>query len=296
MRILLFGADGQVGREVRARAHGDDELVAIGRGDADLMNAGAAREQIARVRPKAIINAAAYTNVDGAENDLAAADRINAGAVKEMALAAKDYGAAFVHISTDYVFDGASGAPLKETSPAGPLNAYGRSKLNGETLALAANPLSVILRTSWVYSAYGKNFLKTMLRLSSERETLTIVDDQVGGPTPASAIAEAALTIATAKSNGATRKEVMGGVYHFQGAPAVSWAGFAQAIFDAAGADVKITKIPTSAFETPAKRPLYTVLDCSRILRDFGIEQPDWRAGLPDLIGALQETSERIVT
>ena len=282
MRILLFGANGQVGREIEA-LNDVHELTALGRDEADLTKSGSARDRIAREHPEVVINAAAFTNVDGAETESTIADQINAAAVKEMALAAKDYNAVFLHISTDYVFDGGGSSPLNENSPTGPLNTYGRSKLNGETLALAANASSIILRTSWVYSAHGKNFLKTMLRLATEKEELNIVDDQVGGPTPASAIAEAVLKIASAQVDGADHK----GVYHFQGAPTASWADFAQAIFDVAGAATKVVRIPTSDFKTPAKRPLYTVLNCSKILRDFSIEQPDWRAGLAELVNAL---------
>lgn len=284
MRIFLFGASGQVGTEVNLLPT-DHEIIPITRAQADLLVPGTAASLIEDEKPDMIVNAAAYTNVDGAEEEIETAARINEGAVGEIAATAKKIGAGLIHISTDYVFDGHGTIPIKETSATAPLNVYGQSKLDGEKTALENCPNAVILRTSWVYSAHGNNFVKTMLRLAKDRDELSIVADQIGGPTPAWAIAKAALQIADALGSGATNK----GVYHFQGKPPTSWADFAAEIFAAADVDVSVTKIPTSDYKTPAQRPLYTVLDCSRILRDFGIEQPDWQADIRSLVTKLRK-------
>ena len=281
MRILLFGANGQVGREFCALRGGHD-VIAVTRQEADLTTAGAAELLIKDVNPDAIINASAYTAVDKAEDQPDLAMAINAYAVSEISLSARNAGAAFVHISTDYVFDGKATEPYQEHDNTRPLGVYGETKYAGEIAALEKNPDAFVLRTSWVYSAYGNNFVKTMLRLAGDRDELTIVDDQVGGPTPAAAIAAAALKVVESPI-----RDTHGGVYHFQGAPAVSWAGFAESIFEAAKAPTRVIKIPTSAYPTSAMRPLYTVLDCSRILRDFGIEQPDWRSDVKSLVAQL---------
>ncbi|MEL6359453.1 MAG: dTDP-4-dehydrorhamnose reductase [Pseudomonadota bacterium] len=289
MKILLFGANGQVGRCVKdliaaqqiPEGTGPLELVTIDRSQADLTETGSAARAIETHKPAAIINAAAYTAVDKAEDETALCAQINAHAPGEMATAAQAVGARFVHISTDYVFDGSGDSPLTEDAPTNPLGVYGKTKLEGEMAVLAACPGAAILRTSWVYSPYGGNFVKTMLRLAETRDRLTIVADQIGGPTPADAIASACLKIAQQKSGQ--------GLYHFQGAPAVSWADFARAIFLADKKSVDVVDIPTSEYPTPATRPLYTVLDCRRIAADFGIDQPDWRAGLPALIDVLSD-------
>ena len=284
MRILVFGANGQVGKELCALQTSHD-IVAVTRQDVDLQNRGAAGSFIEDQKPDGVINAAAYTHVDRAEDDVETAFAINAAAVADMAKATAACGAAFVHISTDYVFDGAGDTPLDEDAPVSPLNTYGESKRDGESFAVEMHPHAVILRTSWVYSAHGTNFVKTMLRLGAERDALSIVHDQIGGPTPAGAIAAAALEIMASKFN----DNEGSGLYHFQGAPAVSWAEFAETIFETASLSVTVKKIPSSDYPTPATRPLYTVLDCSRILRDFGIQQPDWRSDVAALVRALND-------
>jgi len=281
MRILLFGANGQVGREFCA-LETDHEIIAVTREEVDLTIAGAAELFIKDKKPDAVVNAAAYTAVDKAEIETELAKAINTHAVGEMSLSAKNISAAFLHISTDYVFDGEGTAPYQEHDNIQPLNIYGQTKYAGEIAALEGNPTVLVLRTSWVYSDHGNNFVKTMLQLASERDELSIVNDQVGGPTPAAAIATAALQILEHPD-----RNTHGGVYHFQGAPAVSWARFAEEIFRVAGRSTNVVKIPSSAYPTPAKRPLYTVLDCSRIVRDFGIEQPDWRDDIKLLVARL---------
>lgn len=288
MRILVFGKNGQVAQALQRLAPADS-LVALDRDDVDLMEPGAARAAIEARRPDAIINAAAYTAVDRAEEEASAAGRLNADAPAEMAAAAKALGAVFVHLSTDYVFDGRTQVRLDENAPANPLNIYGASKRAGEKAVLAAYDQAVIVRTSWVFSETGANFVKTMLRLGAGRDALNIVADQVGGPTPAEDIARAVIAIAGKKHRGAPGA----GLYHFQGAPAVSWAGFAEKIFEIAGANVKVSHIKTEDYPTPARRPLHTVLDCARIERDFGAAQPDWRAGLRRVIAELKNKEQQ---
>jgi len=289
MRILIFGENGQVARclieEAPAHEGVGHEAAAMGRGAADLESPGAATAAVEGFAPDAVINAAAYTAVDKAEDDKAAAHRLNAAATGEIAAAANAAGAVFIHLSTDYVFDGTADAPYREDDAVNPLNVYGATKQAGEDAALDAHPDSVVIRTSWVFSEHGGNFVKTMLRLGEARDALTIVDDQIGGPTYARDIARAALTIAAKKHRGAPGN----GLYHFQGAPAVSWAGFAEKIFEVAGLACAVAPIPTTDYPTPAQRPLRTVLDCARIERDFGVAQPDWRLGLRQTLTALKD-------
>lgn len=284
MHILLFGASGQVGREtIDAAGRRGLRLTALSRAEADLATPFAGAAAVERLRPDAVVNAAAWTAVDRAETEQAAARRLNADAPAELAEAAGAAGARFVHLSTDYVFDGGAAAPLDESAPTGPLNVYGATKLDGERAVLAALPAAVIIRTSWVYSAHGTNFVKTMLRLAETKSELPIVGDQTGGPTPASAIAEACL-------DAALKKDGPGGLYHFQGAPPASWADFAGAIFAAAGKSVTVNQILTRDYKTPASRPLYSVLNCAKIRRDYGIPQPDWRDDLAGTVRRLQHT------
>ena len=285
MRILIFGENGQVARALRKEAGGAHEVAALGRAGADLYAPGAGENAIRNWKPDIVVNAAAYTAVDQAETEAEKAQRLNAGAVGEIAGAASAEDAQFLHLSTDYVFDGAIDSPYKEDAATNPLSVYGASKLSGECAAMQANPESVIIRTSWVFSEYGGNFVKTMLRLGRERSSLSIVDDQIGGPTSARDIAKALLTIAGKKHRGAPGA----GLYHFQSAPPVSWAVFARKIFEFADLPVEVLGISTEDYAAPAKRPLRTVLDCSKIERDFGVAQPDWRASLRQVIGALTQ-------
>ncbi|MEO1275769.1 MAG: dTDP-4-dehydrorhamnose reductase, partial [Pseudomonadota bacterium] len=280
MHILLFGETGQVAREVLRRSGPGTRITALPRDKADLADPAACAAHIAGTDADVVLNAAAYTAVDRAEEEEARATTINGAAPAAMARAAADRGLPFVHISTDYVFDGSGSAPWSPDAPTAPLGAYGRSKLAGEEGVREAGGPHAILRTSWVFSAHGGNFVKTMLRLSESRDTLTIVADQVGGPTPAAAIADACLTIATRLNGG----EGPTGTYHFGGAPAVSWADFARAIFARAGRAVTVTDIPSSGYPTPAARPLNSRLDGATLLRDYAIAAPDWAAGLDDVL------------
>jgi dTDP-4-dehydrorhamnose reductase len=277
MRLLVFGQTGQVARELARRA---PEAVFLGRDRADLADPAACA---AAVRDcDAVINAAAWTAVDKAEAEEAAATVVNGAAPAAMARACAALGVPFLHISTDYVFDGAGERPFRPDDPTGPLGAYGRSKLAGEQGVRAAGGNAAILRTSWVVSAHGANFVKTMLRLGRERDSLNVVADQIGGPTPAAAIAEALLTMARAMAAGQP-----GGTYHFAGAPDVSWAGFAREIMARAGLACRVQDIPSSAYPTPARRPANSRLDCSALERDFGIARPDWAAGLSEILAEL---------
>lgn len=279
MRLLVFGKTGQVATELARQA----DVIALGRDEADLSDPGAPAAAIAAHAPDAVINAAAYTAVDKAEEEEARALAINGDAPGAMARACAGRGIPLVHISTDYVFDGSGDTPWNPADIPAPLNAYGRSKLAGEQAVRGAGGTHAILRTSWVFSAHGANFVHTMLRLSESRDALNVVEDQIGGPTPAGDIAASCLEIA--------RQLVCdpgkGGVYHFSGAPDVSWKGFAEEIFTQAGRDMAVSGIPTSAYPTPAIRPLNSRLDCTALADTFGIARPDWRAGLR---AVLQET------
>lgn len=278
--ILVFGQSGQVARELARLA---PEARFLGRADLDLATPGAAKAVIEAARPEAVINAAAYTAVDKAEEQEAEALALNAGAPGEMARTCAALGIPLVHISTDYVFDGNGTAPFAADASTAPLNAYGRTKLAGEQAVQAAGGAYAILRTSWVFSAHGANFVKTMLRLSETRDRLSVVADQVGGPTPAADIAAATLAIAGQLA----RDPGKSGVYHFAGAPAVSWAGFAREIFARAGRAVTVDDIPAADYPTPARRPANSRLDCSS-LANLGLSQPDWRAGLDAVLQDLE--------
>jgi dTDP-4-dehydrorhamnose reductase len=281
-RILVFGRTGQVGAALAALPG----VVALGRAEADLADPDACAAAIRTHAPAAVINAAAWTAVDAAEERAEAAHRVNAAAPGAMAQAAARLGVPLVHISTDYVFDGSGDRPRRPEDPTGPLCAYGRSKLAGERAVQAAGGPHAILRTSWVFSAHGQNFVRTMLRLGATRDRLTVVADQIGGPTPANAIAQACHTIALRL----IAAPELSGTYHFAGAPDTSWAGFARAIMATAGLDCTIEDIPTTAWPTPAARPLNSRLDCSTLTAAFGIHRPDWRADLAAVIAELQET------
>ncbi len=281
MTLLVFGQTGQVARELAAFP----DVLCLSRAEADLADLGACADAIRAYAPRAVINAAAYTAVDRAEEEEALAHAVNAEAPEAMARACAEMGIPLVQISTDYVFDGGGDRPWSPGDTPAPLNAYGRSKLAGERAVARAGGVHAILRTSWVVSAHGNNFVKTMLRLGRERERLTIVADQIGGPTPARAIAAACMKIAeTLVSEPDTS-----GTYHFAGTPDVSWAGFAREIFAQAGMSCDVAEIPTSDYPTPARRPLNSRLDCTASETVFGLSRPDWRAGLTDILKDLGE-------
>ncbi len=280
-RLLVFGQSGQVATELARLA---PEAIFLGRDQADLSDPDACAAAIRSAAPVAVINAAAYTAVDRAESDADLALAVNGAAPAAMARAAAALSLPFLHLSTDYVFDGGGDAPWRETDATGPLGVYGATKLAGEQGIADAGGQWAVLRTSWVFSAHGANFVKTMLRLGAEREVLNVVADQHGAPTPARAIAATCLTmIGTMRDDGSKT-----GIWHFAGAPDTTWAGFARAIMDQAGLACRVQDIATSDYPTPATRPGNSRLDCSAIARDFGIARPDWRAGLADTVTELR--------
>lgn len=283
MKVLLTGAGGQLAAELLHTAPPEQEVIALDREELDLTDEAAITAAVARYRPEAVINAAAYTAVDRAEEDEETAIRVNGAAPGTMAEACRDLGIPLVHISTDYVFDGQGDRPFTPNDQTAPLGAYGRTKSAGEAALRKAGCSYAILRTSWVFSAHGGNFVKTMLRLSETRDRLTVVADQVGGPTPAAAIADACLGIARTLADEPAKT----GTYHFSGTPDVSWADFAREIFAQAGRGTTVEDIPTSAYPTPAKRPANSRLDCSATEAAFGIARPDWRAHLADVLAEL---------
>ena len=282
MKYLVFGKTGQVAQALQEF----EGVTALGRDQADLMDPEHCARRIQETDADAIINAAAYTAVDAAESDAATAQMVNGTAPGLMAQAAAARSLPFVHISTDYVFDGSGTDPWPVNGPTGPLNTYGSSKLAGEKAIATANGPHAILRTSWVFSATGSNFVKTMRRLSQSRDALTIVADQIGGPSAAADIARACVHMA--------RKLVeqpdLSGVYHFSGAPSVSWADFARRIFDLSNRQITVTDIPTAQYPTPAKRPLNSRLDCTGLAR-IGLQQPLWEPALKTVLAQLEAQS-----
>nr|WP_111298288.1 dTDP-4-dehydrorhamnose reductase [Paracoccus saliphilus] len=282
--LLVFGRSGQVARELAELA---PRARFLSRDEADLADPQACAAAIRMMAPRFVINAAAYTAVDRAEAEPDAAHTVNADAPGAMARECAALGIPFLHISTDYVLDGAGHLPRDEDAPTGPLGVYGATKLAGEEAVAAAAGQWAVMRTSLVFSAHGTNFVRTMLRLGAERDRLTIVGDQVGGPTPAADIAAAALAVLW----GMQADPAKGGIYHFSGAPDVSWADFARQIFARAGMETEVADIPSTDYPTPARRPLNSRLDCGRIERDFGIQRPDWRMGLARVLQQLKDRS-----
>lgn len=285
LRLLVIGRTGQVAVELQRLAGPDLAIEALGRDRADLSDPAACAAAVAAAKADAVINAAAWTAVDRAEVDEAAAHVVNAEAPGAMARACAARGLPFLHLSTDYVFDGSGGRPWREDDVVAPLNAYGRSKLAGERAVAAAGGPHIVLRTSLVFAGHGTNFVATMLRLGAAQRRLTVVDDQIGGPTPATAVAKALVAVARAFVEG----RGVSGVFHFTGAPDVSWRRFAEAVFEAAGDPrPEVAPISTADWPTPAARPLNARLDCAKFARRYGIGRPDWRAALAPAVAALR--------
>ena len=286
MRILLFGANGQVGHELRRSLALQGEVIATtrsGRLDdgsacetADFDRPDALHGLVERIAPGLVVNAAAYTAVDKAESDRDAAFRANAEAPSRIATACARIGIPLVHYSTDYVFDGTGTRPYREDDPNAPLGVYGESKLAGEQGIRASGANHMILRTAWVYASHGKNFLRTMLRLGAERDTLGVVADQIGTPTSARLIANVTAALLP-------QADMRSGTWHLTASGETSWHGFAEAIFAGAVARgilpraPQVNAIATSDYPTPARRPAYSRLDTSRLQAEFGVELPDWR-------------------
>jgi dTDP-4-dehydrorhamnose reductase len=286
MKALLFGTDGQLGLEILRRA-GEVEIEARGLDQADFTDPDACVAWVRASDADVVINASAYTAVDKAEEQEDLALQINGTTPGLLAEAAAARGLPFVHVSTDYVFDGSGTVPFQPDHPTGPLGAYGRTKLVGEEAVRAAGGPHAILRTSWVVSSHGHNFVKTMLKLGAERDRLTMVADQIGGPTPATALADACL----AAARGLLADPSKTGTYHVSGGPDVSWADFAREIFALAGLSPEVVDIPSSDYPTPAKRPFNSRMDNRSFEAAFGLKRPDWRVGLQDILqdlGALE--------
>lgn len=278
--ILVFGKTGQVATELQFHK----DVIALGRDESDLSIPKICAEAIRRFKPRAVINAAAYTAVDKAESEEHLANKINGDAPGAMASACAERDIPFVHISTDYVFDGLETIPWSVTDNPNPKNAYGRSKLKGEQAIKASGGTYAVLRTSWVVSAHGNNFVKTMLNLSKTRDQITIVDDQIGGPTCAREIAQTCIFIAEQLIQDPSKS----GIYHYSGQPNVSWCQFANAIFKQLNYKTIANPIPTAEYPTPAIRPLNSRLDCTHIQNTFGITQPFWRDGLKEILRDLR--------
>ena len=277
--IVVTGKNGQVGSElhmlVPSFAHAYDFLFAD-RAVLDLSSNDSIDNFCAAHKPFVIINCAAYTAVDKAETDRDAALQINAVAVGKLAAFCKAIGALFITVSTDYVFDGNGTSPYLPSDTTDPINYYGASKAEGEKLALANNPESIIIRTSWVYSRFGNNFVKTMIRLMGERPSLNVVGDQIGAPTYAADLAAAIMHMVAQKASGNAHC----GIYHYSNSGAISWYDFAVAIGEMIQSNCAVAKIGSEAFPTPAKRPHYSLMDCSSIIQDFGVDQPGWKESL----------------
>lgn len=278
--ILVFGKSGQVSSALAQKPG----VLAVGRDTANLLDPKTCANLIHEKKPLAVINAAAYTSVDKAEEEEDQATVINGQAPGAMATAAAELEIPFVHISTDYVFDGTGDLPWVPDQFANPLGAYGRSKLAGEEAVRAAGGRYAILRTSWVFSATGSNFMKTMMRVGKQRDEVRVVDDQVGGPTFAGDIAQACTLIA-----GKLRQDAgKAGTYHYSGHDDVSWAGFADQIFRESGIKCKVERIETSDYPLPAPRPLNSRLDCTSTEEVFGIARPNWLSGLRTILASLR--------
>ncbi|MFT5799651.1 MAG: dTDP-4-dehydrorhamnose reductase [Candidatus Azotimanducaceae bacterium] len=281
MKALVFGHNGQVATELRRQT--GVTIQACGRDVADLTDPASCAALIATTDADVVINAAAYTAVDKAESDVETATLVNAVAPGVMAQAAAARGLPFVHISTDYVFDGAGTTPFVTNHATAPLSVYGQTKLDGEKAVQAAGGVFTIFRTSWVVSAHGNNFIKTMLRLGAERDQLNIVADQIGGPTTAADIAAVCVTAAQQLLADSSKS----GVYHISGGADVSWADFARAIFDMSGTSCAVNDIPSTDFPTPAKRPYNSRLDNSLTAQTFGMPRPDWADGVAAILQEL---------
>jgi len=274
-KVLVTGANGQLGKELRQleKAWPQFDFLFLSREDLPIHHFELVRNYFEAVHPNYLINCAAYTAVDKAESEKELAYQINAEAVGVLAAICQQQHCRFIHISTDYVFDGTAKSPYNEDDPCSPQSVYGASKCEGEKLALQFNPDSIIIRTSWVYSSFGKNFVKTILRLLQEKPSLSVVNDQFGSPTYAADLAEAILSIISTK----TWKS---GIYNYSNSGNISWYDFAVAIAELQRSTVPIEGISTDQYPTPARRPAFSVLDKTKITQAFGVPIKDWRESL----------------
>lgn len=282
--ILVTGSTGQLGSELQdlQSFYPEYKFIFFSRDELSIADESAVRQAFERLHPAYLINCAAYTAVDKAETEREEAMAINATAVGMLATVCKEYNAHFIHVSTDYVFDGNSKEPFKETDKVSPVNFYGESKLKGEELAVKNNPDAIIIRTSWVYSNYGKNFVKTMMRLMKGKESISVVSDQIGSPTYAADLADAIMQIISSGKR-------IAGIYNYSNEGVISWYEFAVEIKNLIHSNCIVNPITTEQYPTPAKRPAFSVLDKTKIQKTFGIELKDWKESLATCI-KLQST------
>jgi len=281
-KILITGQNGQLGSELQdlSLQFPQHEMIFVDREEMDLSNADEINEVLDRIKPEIIVSAGAYTAVDKAETEQELCNAVNHLAVKKIGEWASKNKAKVIHISTDYVFDGTSETPLKETDTADPINVYGLTKLNGEEALKTSSAEYVIIRTAWVYSTYGANFVKTMMRLMNERDEIGVVSDQIGTPTYANDLAQVIMNIIEASN-------FVPGVYHYSNEGKISWYEFAIAIKELKGFKCKVNAISSNAFPTPAKRPNFSLLDKTKIKQTYKIEVPNWLNSLEEMIAKL---------
>ncbi|HEX6333372.1 MAG TPA: dTDP-4-dehydrorhamnose reductase [Flavisolibacter sp.] len=280
--ILVAGSNGQLGRELQDLSvqHPELHFVFLDRSQLPIEEEHAVRDAFEKYQPGFVVNCAAYTAVDQAESEAGKADMINGTAIGLLAMVAREHDAKFIHISTDYVFNGHSEHPWKEDDPVDPINAYGRSKLLGERLCMEQDPSAVIIRTSWVYSHHGNNFVKTMLRLMSSRDEIRVVNDQVGSPTYAADLAAAIVAIIAAE-------DWVPGIFHFSNEGHISWFDFATEIKNLSGSSCRVVPIPSAEFPTPAKRPAFSVMDTGKIRQSYPVMIRSWKDALGECMSKL---------
>ena len=276
-RILITGANGQLGQSIAemSKNHKEIECFFVTRNELDITNEDLVNHYFDDKSFDFVINCAAYTAVDKAEDDQENAFLVNAKATEFLAKISNVKNIPFIHVSTDYVFDGTESVPRLETDQTNPIGVYGQTKLDGENLALANNPKTIILRTAWVYSRFGNNFVKTMLRLFNDKDSISVVADQIGSPTNAIDLANAILEIVS-------KDELVYGIYNYSNEGECSWFEFAQKIKEFSGSSIEINPVPTSAYPTKAKRPAYSLLDKSKIKEVYQLEIPAWEDSLKE--------------
>lgn len=281
--ILVSGKNGQLGKELQdiVASNQDFDFIFFDKDELDIADENVLKEGFKKYSPSFFINCAAYTAVDKAETEKEKAYQINAEAVGNIAKFCNQFNTKLIHVSTDYVFDGNATQPYKEDDKTNPVNYYGYTKLKGEELALQNSPHSIIIRTSWVYSKYGNNFVKTMLRLMNERKEINVVNDQLGSPTYAKDLAEAIISTV----NG--QQSTVNGIFHFSNDGIISWYDFAVAIKEIKKLDCIVNPIPTMSYPTPAKRPSYSVFDKTKIARTFSIQLKNWKESLSECLSQL---------
>lgn len=294
MRLAVTGKNGQVVSALQALASAELEIVALGRPELDLAQPETVLTALREAKPDVVISAAAYTAVDKAESEPDIAFAVNRDGARAVAHAASDLGIPIIHLSTDYVFDGTKATAYVESDPTGPTSIYGRSKLEGERAVSEATDNYAVLRTAWVYSEYGNNFVKTMLRLSENRDELNVVADQFGCPTSANDIATAIVTIARKLAEDSSAR--LRGVFHLSGTGETNWANFAKQIFafsaENGGKSMIVNDITTQQYPTPARRPASSRLDCSKLEEVYGIRLPSWQTSTRAVVTALAQSKK----